>query len=508
MPKRSSSVKFGVKRLFISAVLVSLGILIGLMVASDLGWIPFTTAKNPSPSITGVSLPLLSQAGDGSQALVEVAKSVTPAVVNISTSRVIKGQEGAPLTPFSEDPFFRRFFGDEFFRQFEVPRERKEQSLGSGVIVEANGYIVTNNHVVSKADEIKVLLNDKREFKGKIVGTDPKTDLAVIKIDAANLPTIPWGDSLNLQVGELVLAVGNPFGLNQTVTMGIISAVGRANVGVADYEDFIQTDAAINPGNSGGALVNIRGELIGINTAIFTRSGGYMGIGFAVPSNMAKSVMESLKTKGKVVRGWLGVTIQEVNADLAKQFGLKETKGALVSDVLEGSPAEKAGVERGDVIVELNGKPVESATQLKNMVAQLTVGNKVDLSVIREKKEKRLTVLIAEQPKEITVGSTEEDQEGSKAMAGIEVNDLTAEMARRFGLPRDQKGVVVTQVEAGSNADLAGIRRGDLIIEINRHPVSNTDDYEQIISKLKKQESVLLLVSRQGRTLFITIAPE
>jgi serine protease Do len=439
---------------------------------------------------------------------VEVAKLVTPAVVNISTSRVLKGQEGFPLTPFFEDPFFRRFFGDEFFRQFEVPRERREQSLGSGVIIDSNGYIVTNNHVISKADEIKVLLNDRREFKGKIVGTDPKTDLAVIKINAAGLPSIPWGDSSQLQVGELVLAVGNPFGLNQTVTMGIISAVGRANVGIADYEDFIQTDAAINPGNSGGALVNIRGELIGINTAIFTRSGGYMGIGFAVPSSMAKSVMESLKTKGKVVRGWLGVTIQEVNADLAKQFGLEDAKGALVSDVLDNSPAEKAGVERGDVIIELDGKPVESASQLKNMVAQLTIGSKVDLTVVRDKKEKRLAVVIAEQPKEIAKAGVEEEAGASKAMAGIEVHDLTPEIARRYGLSRGERGVVVTQVEPDSNADNAGIREGDLILEMNRSPVRNTGDYERIVSGLKKGQSVLLLVNRQGRTLFITIASE
>jgi serine protease Do len=492
----------------ISGILVSVGVLIGLMVAADLGWLTLSKGENTSRGVTGVALPLLPQVGEGSQALVEVAKLVTPAVVNISTSRVLKGQEGFPLTPFFEDPFFRRFFGDEFFRQFEVPRERREQSLGSGVIIDSNGYIVTNNHVISKADEIKVLLNDRREFKGKIVGTDPKTDLAVIKINAAGLPSIPWGDSSQLQVGELVLAVGNPFGLNQTVTMGIISAVGRANVGIADYEDFIQTDAAINPGNSGGALVNIRGELIGINTAIFTRSGGYMGIGFAVPSSMAKSVMESLKTKGKVVRGWLGVTIQEVNADLAKQFGLEDAKGALVSDVLENSPAEKAGVERGDVIIELGGKPVESASQLKNMVAQLTVGSKVDLTVVRDKKEKRLAVVIAEQPKEIAKAGVEEEPGASKAMAGIEVHDLSPEIARRYGFSRGERGVVVTQVEPDSNADNAGIREGDLILEMNRSPVRNTGDYERIVSGLKKGQSVLLLVNRQGRTLFITIASE
>ena len=508
MPAGKHHVSFGIKGLLISVVLVGMGILIGLLVTADMGWLPFSTAENPSRLATGVSLPLLPQTGEGGQMLVEVAKAATPAVVNISTTRVIKGQEGVPQTPFFEDPFFRRFFGDEFFRQFDVPKERREQSLGSGVIVDSKGYIVTNNHVISKADEIKILLNDKREFKGKMVGTDPKTDLAVVKISATDLPTIPWGDSSKLQVGELVLAVGNPFGLNQTVTMGIISAVGRANVGLADYEDFIQTDAAINPGNSGGALVNIHGELIGINTAIFTRSGGYMGIGFAVPSNMAKLVMESLKTKGKVVRGWLGVTIQEVNADLAKQFGLKETKGALVSDVLEGSPAEKAGIERGDVMIDLDGKPVESATQLKNMVAQLTIGNKVSLTVVRDKKEKRLTVVIGEQPKEIATSGTDEEREGSKAVAGIEVHDLTPEISRRFGFSRDEKGVVVTQVEPESRADIAGVRRGDLIMEINRMLVQSTDDYERIISSLKKDESVLLLVSRQGRTLFITIAPE
>ncbi|TKB76152.1 MAG: trypsin-like serine protease, partial [Nitrospira sp.] len=239
--------------------------------------------------------------------------------------------------PF-DDPFFRRFFGDEFFRRFEAPRERKERSLGSGVIVDATGLIITNNHVVNKADDVKVLLSDKRELKAKLIGTDPKTDLAVLKIEAEHLHTIPWADSDKLEVGEFVLAVGNPFGLNQTVTMGIVSAVGRASMGIAEYEDFIQTDAAINPGNSGGALVNVRGELVGINTAIFSQSGGNMGIGFAVPSNMARSILDQLVEHGKVVRGWLGVSIQDLSPELATQFGLPEAKGVLVSDVLDDSP--------------------------------------------------------------------------------------------------------------------------------------------------------------------------
>jgi serine protease Do len=341
------------------------------------------------------------------------------------------------------------------------------------------------------------------------VGTDPKSDLAVIKIPASNLPTIPWGDSTRLEVGEYVLAVGNPFGLNQTITMGIVSAVGRANVGIADYEDFIQTDAAINPGNSGGALVNVKGELIGINTAIFTRSGGYMGIGFAVPSTMAKTVIDSLISKGKVVRGWLGVTIQEVSPELARQFGLKETRGALVSDILEGSPAEKAGVKRGDVIVEIDRKPVENAVHLRNVVAGLEIGAKVQLKAIRDKKEQTVDVTIGEQPKDLARGG-EPAEEGAQAdggLAGLTVHDISPEFAQRFGLPDGEEGVVVTRVEPGSAVEDAGVQRGDLILEINRRAVPDVKEFQRIARGLGKDESVLLLINRQGQALFITITP-
>ena len=274
--------------------------------------------------------------------LIKVAKLARPAVVNISTTVTSKGRSSSP-SPFFDDPFFRRFFGEEFERRFQPQPEEspRQQGTGSGVIVSSDGYIITNNHVVEAGDEIQVTLSDKRNFKAEIVGTDPKTDLALLKIDAEDLPILPWGDSGNLQVGEIVMAVGNPFGLNQTVTMGIVSAVGRANVGIVDYEDFIQTDAAINPGNSGGALVNLQGELIGINTAIFSRSGGYMGIGFAIPSNMAKTIQASLTEHGKVVRGWLGVSIQDLTADLQEQFDAPDQRGVLVSDVVEDSPADK-----------------------------------------------------------------------------------------------------------------------------------------------------------------------
>ncbi|UCF86975.1 MAG: Do family serine endopeptidase, partial [Nitrospiraceae bacterium] len=322
-----------------------------------------------------------------SQAMAELAEVVKPAIVNISTVR--SEQFDFSYSPFYDDPFFRKFFGDRF-RQPEQPRERKTISLGSGVIVSSDGYILTNNHVIRNAEEIKVLLSDKRAFTGKVIGNDPKTDLAVIQIDARDLTSIQWGNSDHLRVGELVLAIGNPFGLNQTVTMGIVSAVGRANVGIADYEDFIQTDAAINPGNSGGAMVNAKGELVGINTAIFSKTGGYQGIGFAIPSNMAKVVIDSLITKGKVTRGWLGVSVQSITPELAKQFDLEKEYGALVGDVVENSPSEEAGLMRGDVIIEFKGQKVEEPYNLRNTVAATPPGEVVEIKVIRNGQTKEI----------------------------------------------------------------------------------------------------------------------
>lgn len=494
-----------------AGIFLSLGVIIGLILAANEGRL---TSGLSGPSSGSSASPRMAEtiaAPPMDQGFVAVAKATTPAIVNISTTRVIKNPSGSPMTPFSEDPFFRQFFGDEFYRQFEIPKERREQSLGSGVIVDPNGLIVTNNHVVAKADEIKVLLGDKREFKGKVVGTDPKTDVAVVKINAKDLPTIPWGDSDKLQVGEYVLAIGNPFGLNQTVTMGIVSAVGRANVGIAEYEDFIQTDAAINPGNSGGALVNARGELIGINTAIFSQSGGYMGVGFAVPSDMVKSVMESLVKTGKVVRGWLGVSIQEVSPELAKQFALPEAKGAVVTDILENSPAAKAGLQQGDVIVSFDGAPVENTGTLRNRVAQTPIGKKVKVGVIRDKKEKELEVLIAEQPKEIGRGQGESpgtpDEAVSTALSGIEVRDLSPNLVQRYGLSKSDKGVVITQIEQGSAAADSGLREGDLVVEINRQAVRSVKDYDRLAAKVGKEDTVLLLVNRQGRNSYFAIKP-
>ncbi|MBI4679814.1 MAG: DegQ family serine endoprotease [Nitrospirae bacterium] len=431
----------------------------------------------------------------------EISNAVKPAIVNISTTKTEKLSE-SPYAPFFDDPFFRRFFGDRF-RHPEVPRERKTASLGSGVIVSSNGYILTNSHVIKDADEIKVLLSDKREFQGKIIGTDPKTEVAVIKIDAQDLPTISWGDSDKLKVGEVVMAIGSPFGLNQTVTMGIVSAVGRANVGIADYEDFIQTDAAINPGNSGGALVNAKGELVGINTAIFSTTGGYQGIGFAIPNNMAKAVMDSLIKTGKVIRGWLGVSIQPLTPELAKQFNLEKEYGALVGDVIENSPAEKAGILRGDVIIEYNGKKVNEPYHLRNTVANTPPGETAELKVIRNGKIETIKVMIGELPTEAPKAPVIEYK---NVLRGISVRELTPELYRQMNISEKIKGVIVAEIGPDSPAE-GKLMEDDIIQEINRKAIANLKDYESTASEIKPDEIVLLLVFRKGSSVFVTISP-
>lgn len=437
------------------------------------------------------------------QLFVPIAKRAKASVVNVSSVKKSKQDGQSFQNPFFDDPFFRRFFGEEFERRMPAPREFQQQGLGSGVIVTQDGYIITNNHVVEGADELNVSFPDKRTFKAKVIGTDPKTDVAVIKIDASNLPALPWGDASQLEVGEMVLAVGNPFGLSQTVTMGIISAIGRANVGIVDYEDFIQTDAAINPGNSGGALVNLKGELIGINTAIFSRSGGYMGIGFAIPSTMAKSVMQSLIKHGKVIRGWLGVSIQDVTPDLAKEFGATENTGALVGDVMEDSPASKAQLERGDIITAYNGVSVRDSNHLRGLVAETSPGTTARLSVLRDKNPLDLTITIGELPKELAKASRDGSGKGEHTLAGI-----TVENARQSGRSKPSSGVVVTDIEPESPAERAGLQKGDVIREINRKPVKDVKDFERLASQLSSRSSVLILVNRGNRAIFLSIGGE
>ncbi len=457
-------------------------------------------AINPDPRPVQAALVSL----PSNDTFVKVSKEAMASVVNIASSRKIVKSDKSQRSPFFDDPLFRRFFGEEFEERFQQqPRKRQEQGLGSGVIVSSDGYIITNNHVVEKADELTVLFGDKRKYPATLIGTDPKTDLAVIKVELTGLPTLPWGDSSTLQVGEMVLAVGNPFGLNQTVTMGIISAVGRANVGIVDYENFIQTDAAINPGNSGGALVNLSGQLIGINTAIFSRTGGYMGIGFAIPSRMVKRVMESLIGHGKVIRGWLGVSIQELTHDLAKQFNVPDTAGALVGDVFAESPAGRAGVQRGDIVRSFNGDPVKDPTHLRSLVAETPPNSEISLSVWRDGSEKNLGVDIGEMPKDMASLSsqTQEKSTGTHVLSGLTVEPVPSEKTN------EGRGVIITRVISESAAGRAGLRQGDILLEINRESTLTIADFDRITSQLKKQSSVLVLLKRGKGTSYLLITP-
>ena len=445
------------------------------------------------------------QIEETSRAFSDIVKAVSPAVVNISSTKMVKRQQ----TPY-----------EDFFDYFSPApdaknRKFKEQSLGSGVIVSTDGYIVTNNHVVEQSSDIRVTLYDRRSFKAKVVGTDAKTDIAIIQIDAKDLPVIPWGDAEKLQVGEFVLAIGNPFLLSNTVTMGIVSAVGRADVGIADYEDFIQTDAAINPGNSGGPLVNIRGELVGINTAIFSKTGGYQGIGFAVPSNMVKAVMEQLINSGKVTRGWIGITIQELTQELAQQFGLKysegELAGVLVSDVTRDGPAQKAGIMRGDIILEYNGKRLQDVGQLRNVVAQSKVGSQAQVKILRRDKEMTLTATVVELPAdgaEAKTGPVQGRESYENALAGMRVMDLSSTVAKQLGVESEAKGVVIVSIESGAPSEEANLRRGDVINEINRQRITNLNDFNKIVARIKPGDNVLLFVNRGGRKFYAAVEPQ
>ena len=490
------------------------GIMVGMAVLGTVffvgsqSFVPIP-ATGSTASTTTVAAPVGTLPANG---FTEVAKAVTPAVVNITTviGDKISGRSGQNDLRDRMEEFFGgpngplgpKFRGPQG-PQGEPPRGFHGGGQGSGVIVSPDGYVLTNNHVIDSAREVTVTLPDKREFPGKIVGTDPKTDLAVVKIDAKNLPTIPWGDASKLQVGEYVLAVGNPFGLNSTVTLGIVSALGRGRMGITQYEDFIQTDAAINPGNSGGALVNTRGELVGINTAIFSQSGGYQGVGFAVPTSMGQPIYESLLTHGKVVRGYLGIGIQDLNQDLAKSFGVPNGKGALVSDVKEDSPADHAGLQQGDVITSYQAAPVEDAVALQRLVTKTTVGAKVPMKVLRDGHEKEITVTIGEQPGDPKIAKADGEVK-EYAFAGVAVQDLDRDTAKELGIKGKAQGVVVTSVEPDSAADKAGLVPGDVIREINRQPVKSAKEFEKVSSAVKKGENVLILINRRGASLFLS----
>ena len=477
---------------------------VALSLALGLGGLGLAAAEHAWSNNPPASLKLADpNEGPSRTGFAPVVRKVLPTVVNISSSKVVKTRTGFSGQMPDE---LRQFFGGEPQGRFNAPREQREQGLGSGVIVSPEGYILTNNHVVEEATDVKVTLSDKREFKARVIGTDPKTDIAVLKIDASGLQPIVVGDSSKVQIGDYALAVGNPFGVGKTVTMGIVSATGRAGLGIEDYEDFIQTDAPINPGNSGGALVNDRGELVGINTAILAHgpegSQGNQGIGFAVPVNLARTVMDEILKSGKVTRAYLGILPQDVTPTIAKAFGVKEAAGALVGDVTPNSPAERAGLLKGDIILQLNGKPVEDANQLRMTISMMSPDTGVNLKVLRNGAERDFAVKLAELPvKEASVG---ENPNGAKGdLAGISVEDLDASTARQLGVPSNTAGVVVTDISPSSPAVDSGLRRGDVIQEVNRKPVHNTADFEAAMRGAKDQ--TLLLVNRQGSTLYVAV---
>ncbi|MFH1491395.1 MAG: DegQ family serine endoprotease [Pseudomonadota bacterium] len=425
-----------------------------------------------------------------------LAKNASQSVVNIYTVKVIK-ERGRARIPFAPSDPMRDFF-ERFFRD-QMPKDYKQRSLGSGFVIDEKGYIVTNNHVVEKSDEIKVRLSDEREFSARIIGRDPKTDLALIKIDADGpLTPLLLGDSDKLDVGDWVVAIGNPFGLGNTVTAGIVSAKYR-QIGAGTYDNFIQTDASINPGNSGGPLLNMAGEVIGINTAIFSSGGGSVGIGFAIPVNMAKDLLPQLK-KGRVVRGWLGVMIQDISKELKEKLRLADEKGALVADVKGGGPADKAGIKRGDVIVSFDGKEIHESNDLPYLVASTPVGKTVRVMVLRKGRKTDIEVKIGELEEEEEAPEVEEPE----AQLGLTVQEITPEIAGQFGLS-EKSGLVVMGVESGSPAAEAGMSPGDIILEMDQEPLKDLSEFNKKIKEYKKGDTVLLLVERRGSTVYLTL---
>lgn len=460
--------------------------------------VPLKFDRSPAP----VSL------GNFQNGYSSIIDPVLPAVVNISSTKVVKQQNNYPN--FFNDPFFRQFFGGQMGPGMQQgPQTEREESLGSGVIVNSNGYILTNNHVIDGAQTIEVSTQSRQQYKAKLIGTDPETDIAVLKIDATNLPTVTLGDSSNLKVGDLVFAIGDPFGIGETATMGIVSATKRAMGGqIEHYENFIQTDAAINPGNSGGALIDAHGDVIGINTAIISgqNGGGNEGIGFAIPIDMAVNVMNQIVEHGKVTRGYLGVDIEDVDPAMAKAFGLPHGGGALVSDVTPNSPAEKGGLERGDIILKIDGKPVEDRDELSVMISELAPGTVAHLEVFR----KGATI-----EKDVTLGTYPSGGKGEAAqnagpgaaLQGMQVQALTPDVAQQLNLPANVSGVVVSQVDPNSAAAAAGIQQGDVIQEVNRKPVHNMDEYQAAASSAGS-DPVLLLIYRQGNTAYVMLQPQ
>jgi serine protease Do len=479
-------------RLFSVFIAIGLGLaFIGVYKDTDIKAVELFKAKKEKAGIEA----------ERPRSFTDLAKRMKPSVINIRSTKLVKNTGRGFWSPFSPKGPFRDFFGDEFFERFfdeMPPREFPQNSLGSGFIIDEQGYILTNNHVIEKADKIKVILSDEKEFDAEVMGRDPKTDIALIKIETTKpLQPVTMGNSDELQVGEWVIAIGNPFGLEHTVTAGIVSAKGRV-IGSGPYDDFIQTDASINLGNSGGPLINMRGEVVGINTAIIA---GGQGIGFAIPINMAKQILSQLKEKGEVTRGWLGVMIQKVTPELAKQFGLEKTEGALVAQVMEDSPAKKAGIKREDIIIEFDRKKIHKMTDLSRIAANTPVGKQVEVKVIRQGREKKLNVVVGELKEEKVA---EAEGFATEKELGLTIQDLTPEIAKHLGIS-GKGGVLVSEVKPGSPAHEAGIRRGDIIKEIDRQPIEDLEGYRGKMAKLKAKGDILMLIQREENTFFVVL---
>ncbi|MEO6004025.1 MAG: DegQ family serine endoprotease [Opitutus sp.] len=490
---------------------------LGLGAAGSLTWSATAlNAGSPSVSVNVDAKPVPAANSALGPSYAPVVKKAAPSVVKVQVTEKAKNVSGSDLPPFLNQPGFREFFGDQFGQgRRGTLRQPPQEGLGSGVIVSPDGYILTNSHVVKGADTIKVSLGDGRDLNAKVVGTDPQTDLAVIKIDAKDLPAITFADSDKVEVGDRVLAVGNPFGIGQTVTSGMVSGLGRATMGL-DYEDFIQTDAAINPGNSGGALVDAEARLVGINTAILSRTGGFQGIGFAIPANLARNVMEQLVSTGKVVRGYLGVTMQDINPELADQFKLTTRQGALVADVVPESPADKAGVKGGDVIVALQGKPVTDSRHLKLAVANVAPGQKVNAQVLREGKKVDVEFTVAARPTDRALARGEgrsgrlgqddaENDDDTGTLNGVGVGDIDPQTRREFDVPAKVRGALVTSVDPDSAAAAAGLQPGDVIQEINRQPVKTADEAVKLTEKTGESKKTLLRVWSQRGSRYVVV---
>ena len=462
-------------------------------------------AKDAAPNINVSTTPINRDVRLGTS-YAPIVKKAAPSVVNIYSTRTVRVQPRR--NPFRNNPMFRQFFGDQFPQGDQQPRERKEEGLGSGVIVSPDGYILTANHVVDGADEIKVSIasDDKKEYTARVIGTDPQTDVAVLKIDAKDLPAITLADSDQLEIGDVVLAIGNPFDVGQTVTMGIVSGLGRHGYGINGehgYENFIQTDAAINPGNSGGALVDAEGRLVGINTWIATSSGGSEGVGFAVPINMARRSMERLINGGKITRGYLGISPQDITPGLQQEFNLPDENGALVGDVFPGTPAEKAGIKSGDVIIAFNGKNVSDAHDLQLTVSQCEPGSPATVKLLRDGAQKNFTVTLAQLPGQAGDNSSvqnnsEADNSTTDALDGVTVDNLDRDARQELRIPDSVQGAIVTDVDSGSNSAEAGLQKGDVIMEIDRYAVKDADDAINRCKQAKGSQILLKIWRRSG----------